>query len=83
VLRSAALDGLDDQALGAQAVFNARQDDVSGAVRNKIIPERLFVKSYIQLAEADDNPKLRSNVLYIDRLAHPDVDLDEVAGLPP
>jgi len=48
---------------------------VSGAIRNRIIPERLFVKSYIQLSQAKSDPQLRSNVLFIDRLVYPDFDL--------
>lgn len=48
---------------------------VSGALRNRIIPERVFLKSYIQLAQATIDPKLRSNVLFIDRLAYPEFDL--------
>ena len=52
-----------------------RMDYVSGAIRNRIIPERLFVKSYIQLSQAKYDPQLRSNVLFIDRLVYPDFDL--------
>jgi hypothetical protein len=49
---------------------------VSGAVMNRIGPERLFLKSYVQLAQADYDPKLRSNVLLIDRLVYPEFDLN-------
>jgi hypothetical protein len=55
--------------------FERRRGYVSGAVRNKIIPERLFVKSYIQLSQAEFDPKLRSNVLFMDRLVYPKFDL--------
>ena len=55
--------------------FKERLGYVSGAIKNKIIPERLFVKTYIQLAEADYDPQLRSNVLFIDRLVYPKFDL--------
>jgi hypothetical protein len=48
---------------------------VSGARKNKIISERLFLKSYIQLEESKGDPGFRSNVLLIDRLAHPEYDL--------
>jgi len=54
--------------------FEGREGFVSGARRNRIIPERLFVKSYVQLDEAKTDPKLRSNVLFIDRLIHPQFD---------
>ncbi len=47
---------------------------VSGAIRNKITPERLFLKSYIQLSQTDIDPKLRSNVLLLDRLSFPEFD---------
>jgi hypothetical protein len=47
---------------------------VKGAIRNKIIPERLMLKSYVQLAKAERDPKLRSNVLLTDRLAYPEFD---------
>lgn len=50
---------------------------VSGAVQNRISTERLFLKSYIQLSQADHDPKLRSNVLLIDRLAYPGYDYGE------
>jgi len=48
---------------------------VRGAIRDKISPERIFMKSYIQLLETSKEPKLRSNVLCIDRLAYPEYDL--------
>lgn len=47
---------------------------VSGAVQNRISPERLFLKSYIQLAQAEHDPKLRSNVLLMDRLVYAEYD---------
>jgi hypothetical protein len=50
---------------------------VGGAVQNRISPERLFVKSYVQLAQAEYDSKLRSNVLLIDRLAYPEFDVSE------
>ncbi len=51
---------------------------VSGATANRIVQmERLFLKSYIQLAQSDFDPKLRSNVLLIDRLVYPEYDLKE------
>jgi len=50
---------------------------VSGAIRNRISPERTFLKTYIQLSEARSDPRLRSNVLFIDRLAYPEYDLRE------
>ena len=55
--------------------FKKRMGYVSGAIKNRIIPERLFVKSYIQLSQAKSDPQLRSNVLFIDRLVYPDFDL--------
>ena len=50
---------------------------VSGAIRNRISPERTFLKTYIQLSEAKSDPRLRSNVLFIDRLAYAEYDLRE------
>ena len=50
---------------------------VSGAVRNRISPERTFMKTYIQLAEAKTDPQLRSNVLFVDRLVYPEFDVRE------
>lgn len=51
---------------------------VSGATANRIVQmERLFLKSYIQLAQSGFDPKLRSNVLLIDRLVYPEYDLKE------
>jgi len=54
--------------------FEKREGYVSGAIRNKITPERFFLKSYVQLSQADQDPQLRSNVLLIDRLAYSDFD---------
>jgi hypothetical protein len=50
---------------------------VSGAVRNRISPERLFLKTYIQLSQSHSDSKLRSNVLFMDRLIYPEYDLRE------
>ena len=55
--------------------FDKREGYVSGAIRNKITPERLFLKSYIQLSQTAYDPQLRSNVLLLDRLVYPDFDL--------
>ncbi|MBO0888332.1 hypothetical protein J2P12_04445 [Candidatus Bathyarchaeota archaeon] len=55
--------------------FEARKGYVGGAIRNKITPERLFLKSYIQLSQTSYDPQLRSNVLLLDRLVYPDFDL--------
>lgn len=54
--------------------FQKRQGFVSGAIRNKITPERLFLKSYIQLSQTNIDPQLRSNVLLLDRLSYPEFD---------
>ena len=51
-----------------------RPNHVEGARRNRIALERAFLKSYIQLAAAESDPKLRSNVLHIDRIAYPGID---------
>jgi len=51
--------------------FNHVKGDVSGAVKNRIIQEQLFVKSYVQLDQAISDEQFRSNVLFIDRLYHP------------
>jgi hypothetical protein len=54
--------------------FKKRPGYVSGAVRNRIIPEKLFAKTYVQLDVANRDPMLRSNVLFIDRLVYPEYD---------
>src|SRR5207245_10721381 len=54
--------------------FTKQLGFVSGAIRNKITPERLFLKSYIQLSQTDIDPQLRSNVLLLDRLSYPEFD---------
>jgi hypothetical protein len=51
--------------------FDHRQGYVSGAIKNRIILEQLFVKSYVQLDKAKSDDKFRSNVLFIDRLYDP------------
>lgn len=52
-------------------------DHVLGAKKNKTSLERLFLKSYVQLSQAQRDPKLRSNVLYTDRLVYPEIDLSK------
>ena len=47
---------------------------VSGAIRNKISLEKTFLKTYVQLSQAQGDPMLRSNVLLIDRLVYPEFD---------
>lgn len=54
-----------------------RSGYVSGAIKNRITPERSFLKTYIQLAEAKTDSRLRSNVLFADRLVYPGYDLRE------
>jgi hypothetical protein len=54
--------------------FEKREGYVGGAIRNKITPERLFLKSYIQLSQTAYDPQLRSNVLLLDRLVYPEFD---------
>jgi hypothetical protein len=44
------------------------------------MPERLFVKTYVQLDQARSDPQLRSNVLLIDRLVHPEFDGDQTVS---
>lgn len=61
--------------------FQKRPGYVSGAIRNRIIPERLFLKTYIQLSEAAYDTQLRSNVLSLDRLCYPEFDLHEESTL--
>jgi hypothetical protein len=52
-----------------------REGHVHGAIKNKISPEKAFLKTYVQLSQARTDPLLRSNVLLIDRLAYPEYDL--------
>jgi hypothetical protein len=47
---------------------------VSGAILNRVLYERIFLKTYVQLSQAVSDPQLRSNVLFIDRLAYPAYD---------
>ena len=54
--------------------YEHRPGYISGAIRNKVNPERLFAKTYIQLSQASYDPQLRSNVLLLDRLAYPGFD---------
>jgi hypothetical protein len=51
-----------------------RKGHVLGARKNRISLEKTFLKTYIQLSQAASDPMLRSNVLLIDRLTHPDYD---------
>ncbi len=51
-----------------------RKGFVSGAIKNKIGLERTFLKTYVQLSQAEVDPLLRSNVLLVDRLVYPEFD---------
>ena len=51
-----------------------RRGFVSGAIKNKIGLEKVFLKSYVQLSQAKSDSMLRSNVLLIDRLVYPEYD---------
>jgi hypothetical protein len=51
-----------------------RKGHVLGARKNRISLEKTFLKTYIQLSQAVSDPMLRSNVLFIDRLTHPEYD---------
>ncbi|MGI0033249.1 MAG: hypothetical protein ACRD97_08270 [Nitrososphaeraceae archaeon] len=55
--------------------FSRRKGYVSGAIQNKIIPSRVFLRSFVQLQQAKGNPMFRSNVLAVDRLAFSNYDL--------
>jgi NurA domain len=57
--------------------FEKRIGYVSGAIKNKITQSQLFLRSFVQLASAGQDEKLRSNVLAIDRLVYPEFDLDQ------
>jgi hypothetical protein len=50
---------------------------VSGTSKNKITPSQLFLRSFIQLQDSKRNGMLRSNVLALDRLVYPALDLAE------
>jgi hypothetical protein len=52
-----------------------RQGYVSGAIKNKITTNKLFLRSLVQLEEAKTDSRLRSNVLFIDRLVYPQLDM--------
>ncbi len=54
--------------------FQHREGYVSGAIKNRIILEQRFVKSYIQLDKSKSDDQFRSNVLFIDRLYHKDLE---------
>jgi hypothetical protein len=60
--------------------FDGREGFVSGAIENRIIAERIFLKTYVQLDQAKSDPQLRSNVLLTDRLVHPEFDQEETVS---
>jgi hypothetical protein len=55
--------------------FKNRTGYISGAIKNKITPSKMFVRSFVQLQRAKNDAKLRSNVLAIDRLVYPEFDI--------
>jgi hypothetical protein len=50
---------------------------VNGAYKNVIAPERMFMKSYFQLWESDNDPNLRSHVFLYDRPCYPQYDMTQ------
>jgi hypothetical protein len=52
-----------------------RKGYVSGAIKNKITTNKLFLRSFVQLGQAKSENRLRSNVLFIDRLVYPPFDI--------
>jgi len=52
-----------------------RRGYVRGAIKNRISPEKTFLKTYVQLFQASTDPLLRSNVLFMDRLVYPEFDV--------
>lgn len=54
--------------------LKGRKRYVSGAIKNRMSLEKLFLKTYMQLAQAKSDPMLRSNVLLTDRLVYPEYD---------
>ena len=55
--------------------FKNRKGYVSGAIKNKITPSQLFLRSFVQLEKGKQDSMLRRNVLAIDRLVYPDFDV--------
>lgn len=51
-----------------------RSGYVSGAIKNRMSLEKLFLKTYVQLSQAKTDQMLRSNVLLTDRLVYPEYD---------
>jgi len=48
-----------------------RRGYVNGAILNRVLYEKIFLKTYVKLSQAISDPQLRSNVLFIDRLVYP------------
>ena len=55
--------------------FKNRMGYISGAIKNRITPSKMFLRSFVQLQKAKNDPMLRSNVLAIDRLVYPKFDI--------
>jgi hypothetical protein len=51
-----------------------RKGYISGAIKNRMSLEKLFLKTYVQLSQAKTDQMLRSNVLLTDRLVYPEYD---------
>jgi hypothetical protein len=54
--------------------LKSRKGYISGAIKNRMSLEKLFLKTYVQLSQAKTDPMLRSNVLLTDRLVYPEYD---------
>ena len=55
--------------------FKNRMGYISGAIKNRITPSKMFLRSFVQLQKAKNDAMLRSNVLAIDRLVYPKFDI--------
>lgn len=54
--------------------LETNQANVEGAYKNVISGERMFVKSYVQLWQSENDPSVRSHVFSYDRPCYPDSD---------
>jgi len=60
---------------------NGYEVNVTGAFKNLISEERMFIKSYIQLWSSKNDPSVRSHVFLYDRPCYPKFDLQKELSL--
>ena len=64
-----------DDTNNSKSTLKRNEAKVNGAFKNVISAEKMFVKSYLQLWQSEDDPTVRSHVFSYDRPCYPGLDI--------